>query len=179
MRENINLNLEKNKNMKRFELAIGTIVAMATMVLSFGLNANAAGSAKDEITAVENKAIAATTTDEAMKYFDENIVLYDVAPGLQYKGAAAVRAHTDDFFNNATDVKAEFVELEVVTDGKMGMARSIQHFTWKDKAGKAQEATLRVTDVYHKVKGEWKIFHSHVSAPVDLKTGQGQMNLKS
>ncbi len=165
--------------MKRFGLAIGAIMAMATIVLNFGVNANAAGSAKDEITAVENKAIAATTTDQAMKYFDDNIVLYDVFPGLEFKGATAVRAHEDDFFNNATDVKGEIVELDVVTDGKLGMARSIQHFTWKDKAGKAQEATLRVTDVYHKVHGEWKIFHSHVSAPVDPKTGQGQMNLKS
>ena len=60
-----------------------------------------------------------------------------------------------------------------------GWSVSIQHFTWKDKAGKPQEATLRVTDVYHKVNGEWKIFHSHVSAPVDPKTGQGLMNLKS
>jgi len=165
--------------MRRFGLAIGAVVAIATIVLNFGVKANAAGSAKDEITAVENKTIAATTTDEAMKPFDENIVLYDVFPGLEYKGTAAVRAHTDEFFSNATDVKGDFVELEVVTDGKMGMARSIQRFTWKDKAGKAQEATLRVTDVYHKVNGEWKIFHSHVSAPVDPKTGQGQMNLKS
>jgi len=165
--------------MKRFGLTIGVIVAMATIVLNFGVNANAAGSAKDQITAIENKTGAATTTDEAMEPFDENIVLYDVFPGLEYKGTAAVRAHTDEFFSNATDVKDEITDLDVVTDGKLGMARSIQHFTWKDKAGKAQEATLRVTDVYHKVNGEWKIFHSHVSAPVDPKTGQGLMNLKS
>ena len=154
---------------KRFGLTIAAIVAMATLVLNFGVNANAAGSAKDQITAIENKAAAATTTDEAMKYFDENIVLYDVFPGLQYKGTAAVRAHEDDFFGNATDIKDEITDLDVVTDGKLGMARSIQHFTWKDKAGKAQEATLRVTDVYHRVNGEWQIFHSHVSAPVDRR----------
>ncbi len=164
---------------KRFGSTIAAIVAMATLVLNFGVNANAAGSAKDQITAIENKAAAATTTDEAMKYFDENIVLYDVFPGLQYKGTAAVRAHEDDFFGNATDIKDEISDLDVVTDGKLGMARSIQHFTWKDKAGKAQEATLRVTDFYHKANGEWKIIHSHVSAPIDPKTGQGLMNLKS
>ncbi|WP_425162420.1 nuclear transport factor 2 family protein, partial [Candidatus Binatus sp.] len=128
--------------MKRFGLTIGAIVAMATIVLIFGVNANAAGSAKDQITAIENKAAAATTTDEAMKYFDDNIVLYDAFPGLQYKGAAAVRAHTDEFFSNATDIKDEITDLDVVTDGKLGMAHSIQHFTWKDKAGKPQEATL-------------------------------------
>ncbi len=98
---------------------------------------------------------------------------------MQYKGATAVRGDLDNFFSNAKDVKGEFVELVVVTDGKMGMARSIQHFTWKDKDGKPQEGTFRVTDVYHKVKGKWKVIHSHVSVPVDPKTGQGQMNLKS
>jgi len=166
--------------MKRLGLAIGTAVAVVALALSYGANANAAGSAKDEITAVENKIIAATSADEIMKYFDDKeIVLYDFVPGLQYKGATAVHGDEDNFFSNATDVKGEFVELVVVTDGKMGMARSIQHFTWKDKEGKAQEATIRVTDVYHKVKGEWKVFHSHVSVPVDPKTGQGQMNLKS
>jgi ketosteroid isomerase-like protein len=60
----------------------------------------------------------------------------------------------------------------------MGMARSIQHFTWKDKDGKAMAATLRVTDVFHKVKGDWKVIHSHISIPVDLKTNQGQLDLK-
>ena len=63
----------------------------------------------------------------------------------------------DEFFNNAKDVKGNFVELHVVTDGKLGVAYSIQHFTWKGKDGKAMEGTFRVTDVYHKVDGQWKI----------------------
>jgi ketosteroid isomerase-like protein len=71
------------------------------------------------------------------------------------------------------------VELVVVTDGKLGMARSIQHFTWKDKDGKPSEATFRVTDVFHKVDGQWKVIHTHASVPVDPKTGMGQMDLKS
>jgi len=53
----------------------------------------------------------------------------------------------------------------------MGMARSLQHFTWTDKDGKAMEATIRVTDVLHKVGGQWKVIHSHISVPVDPKTG--------
>ena len=69
--------------------------------------------------------------------------------------------------------------MVVVTDGKLGVVRSIQHFTFNDKDGKAQEATIRVTDVFHKAGGKWKVIHSHVSVPVDPKTGQGQMNLKS
>jgi ketosteroid isomerase-like protein len=166
--------------MKRLGMTMWAIVAM--MVLSFGVSANAAGNAKDEkaIKDVENKIIAATSADEVMKYYDQNdIDLYDFVPPLQYKGTTAVHGDLDNFFSNAKDVKGEFVELVVVTDGKMGMARSFQHFAWKDKDGKAQEATLRVTDVFHKVGGKWKVIHSHVSVPVDPKTGQAQMNLKS
>jgi ketosteroid isomerase-like protein len=168
--------------MKKPGLTMGAIVAVAGLVLSLSVNANAAGSAKDEkaIKEVENKIISATSTDEVMKYYDQNdIDLYDFVPPLQYKGAAAVHADLDNFFNDAKDVKGEFLDLVVVTDGKLGMARSFQHFTWKDKDGKPQEATLRVTDVLHKVGGKWKIIHSHVSVPVDPKTGQAQMNLKS
>jgi ketosteroid isomerase-like protein len=167
--------------MKRVGLALGTILLAGGLILSGNLKANAAGSAKDEITALEHKVITATSADETMKYYDNNedVDVYDFVPPLQYKGKDSVHTDFNNFFANATDVKGEFVELVVVTDGKMGMARSIQHFTWKDKEGKANEATIRVTDVLHKVKGGWKIMHSHISVPVDPKTGQGQMNLKS
>jgi ketosteroid isomerase-like protein len=50
----------------------------------------------------------------------------------------------------------------------------ISRFTFSDKDGKAQEATLRVNDVFHKIGGEWKVMHRHVSVPVDPKTEQGQ-----
>jgi ketosteroid isomerase-like protein len=168
--------------MKRRGLTIGAIVGVAGLLLSFSIKANAAGNAKDEaaIKNVENKIIAATSTDEVMKYYDTNdIDLFDFSGPLQYQGATAVHGDLDGFFNNAKDAKGNFVEMVIVTDGKLGMVRSIQHFTWTDKDGKAQEATLRVTDVLHKVGGNWKVIHSHVSVPVDPKTGQGQMNLKS
>jgi ketosteroid isomerase-like protein len=168
--------------MKKLGLTIGAIVAVAALMLSLGVSAYAAGNVKDEqaVKDVENKIIAATNADEVMKYYDQNdIDLYDFVPPLQYKGAAAVHGDLDNFFNNAKNVKGNFVELVVETDGKMAMARSIQHFTWTSQDGKAQEATLRVTDVLHKVGGEWKVIHSHVSVPVDPKTGQAQMNLQS
>ncbi len=165
--------------MRRLGLAIGTLVGMAGLVWSVSFSANAASSAKDEIIAVEHKLIAATSTAQAMEYTDEKeFVLYDFVPPLQYKGAHAVREHFDSVFNNLTDLKGEFVELEVVTDGKLGVARSIQHFTWKDKDGKPGEGTWRVTDVFHKVGGKWKAIHAHTSVPVDPATGQGQMNLQ-
>ena len=165
--------------MKRLGFAIGTIVGVAGLAWSVSFYANAAGSAKDEITAVENKLIAATSTAQFMEHADKGIVFYDFVPPLQYKGASAVRSRLDAAFEEAKDLKGEFVELEVVADDTLGAARSLQHFTWKDKDGKAQEGMFRVTDIFHKVGGKWKLLHSHVSVPVDPATGKGQMNLKS
>jgi ketosteroid isomerase-like protein len=158
------------------------LIAITALTFTISLQASAAPTAKQAITNLEHRCIAATSTEEAAKLgcFDEaDIVLYDFIPPLQYSGAKAVRGDLDNFFNNAKDVKGEFIELEVVTDGKLGVAHSIQHFTWTGKDGKPVEATVRVTDALHKVNGRWKIFHTHVSVPVNPDTGKGEMNLKS
>src|SRR6516165_543998 len=167
--------------MKKIGTLLGTM-AVAALAWTVSFNALAAGSAKQEITDLEHKCMTATSTDQmaALGCFDEaDIVVYDFSAPLEYSGAKAVRGDFDNFFNNAKNVKGEFVELQVVTDGKLGVARSIQHFTWTSKDGKPMEATLRVTDVLHKVGGKWKVFHSHVSVPVNPDTGKAEMNLKS
>jgi ketosteroid isomerase-like protein len=165
---------------RRIGLGIAGVLTATMLALGFAYTADAAGDAQAEIIEFEHKCIAATNTDQAMTCMDEKkIVLYDFAPPRKYAGAKAVRGDLDNFFNNAKDAKGDFVELEVVTDGKLGVVRSVQHFTWKDKDGKPMEATFRVTDALHKVKGQWKIFHSHVSVPVDPATGKGDMQSKT
>ena len=155
------------------------MVAAAALLLSLSVNAHASTKDEKAIKDVENRMIATTNTDDLMKYYDQNDVdVYDLAGPLQYKGNAAVRGDFDNVFANFAGAKGNFVELVVVTDGKMGMARSIQHFAWTDKAGKPQEVTVRVTDVFHKVDGQWKVIHTHISAPMDPKTGLTQTNLK-
>jgi ketosteroid isomerase-like protein len=153
-------------------------ISAAVLVWGFGV-AHAAGDSKAEIAALEHKLIAATSADEAMTFQDEKeIVLYDYVMPLQYVGGKAVRADFEKFFSSAKNVKGDFVSLRVVADGKVGVAYSIQHFTWMDKDGKPGEGTFRVTDGWHKVKGQWKLFHTHVSFPLNPESGKAEMNLK-
>jgi ketosteroid isomerase-like protein len=166
--------------MRKRGLITGMIVGVAGVLLSLSLNAHASAQDEKAIKDVENKMIATTNTNDLMKYYDQSDVdVYDLAGPLQYAGNAAVRGDFDNVFANFAGGKGEFIELVVVTDGKMGMARSIQHFAWTDKTGKPQQATVRVTDVFHKVDGQWKVIHTHISAPMDPKTGLTQTNLKS
>jgi ketosteroid isomerase-like protein len=166
--------------MRKPGLITGTIVAAAALLINVSINAHASSKNEQAIRDVENKMIATTNTDDLMKYYDQNDVdVYDLAGPLQYEGNAAVRGDFDNVFATFVGAKGNFVELVVVADSKLRMARSIQHFAWTDKAGKPQEVTVRVTDVFHKVDGRWKVIHTHISAPMDPKTGLTQTNLKS
>ena len=145
-----------------------TVLASAVILaLSLNFYAIAASNAKDEqaLREVDNGIIAAQTTDQIMQYVDKDMVLSDFLPPMEYDGEKAIRAHFDQFFNNATDIKAEFVKVKIITDGKLGIVYSIQHFTWKNKDGKPGDGTFRLTDVFHKVGGQWKDIHTHVSLP--------------
>src|SRR5271165_1612516 len=164
--------------MKRCSLLI---VMLAILIVAGGTSSvvRAAGDAKAQITELEHKVIAATSADQALAYYDpDKVAVFDFEPPLQYAGEKAVKADFANFFDNAKNIKGEFLQIDVVTDGRLGIVNSIQHFTWTSKDGKPMEATLRVTDSLHKVEGQWKIFHSHISVPVDPATGMAQMNLK-
>jgi ketosteroid isomerase-like protein len=165
--------------MKRFGLTIALTLTAFVLLWSTTFNTRAAGDPKTEITEIEQKALAASTASELLAFYDpKDIITYDYIPGLQYVGAKAVYADVDHFFSNTKNLKGNFVDLQVETDGTMGVAHSLQHFTWIDNSGAQQEATFRVTNCYHKTNGQWKIFHMHTSFPVDPVTWKAQTNLK-
>lgn len=160
--------------MRKSSLLAGTLAAAAILAWSFGTRAYAAD-AKAEITALEHQCAAATSADELMaKCYDSSneVTVYDLTPPLEFAGPKAVHDDFDNFFKNVKNPKIEFVNLHVYADGNMGFARSIQHFTGTSTDGKPMDMTFRVTDCLHKVKGKWKILHTHVSFPVDLATGK-------
>ena len=165
--------------MRSSRLLVGTLAAATILAWSFGARAYA--DAKADITALEQQCAAATSADELMaKCYDSSneVAVYDLTPPLEFVGSKAVHDDFDNFFKNVKNPKIEFVDLQVTAEGKMGFARSLQHFTGTSNGGKPMEMTFRVTDCLHKVKGKWKILHTHVSLPVDLGTGKAEFQAK-
>ena len=167
--------------MKRSGLVICALAAVAVLAWNFTRSASAAGDDKQAITDLEHKAANAPNADEAMKYYDQSddLVEFDMAgPPREYVGPKAVH---DDFakaFTGVKNIKVNFIELNVVTDGNLGFARSVQRFTATGPDGKPIDITFRQSDFLHKVNGEWKIMHQHISVPVDMKTGKADMASK-
>ena len=164
--------------MRKSGSMIGTLAAAVLIAMSLG--APALADSKDEITDLEHKCAAATSADELMNCYDKSndLVVYDLMTPREFDGRDAVRADFQNAFSTFNNAKVEFINLHVVSDGKLGVAESVQHMTATDKSGKPVDPIFRVTDVWRKEKGGWKIIHSHISVPVDLASGKADMQSK-
>src|SRR5258708_6898766 len=102
---------------------------------------------------------------------DESLLVFDVVPPRQYVGAKAYRKDWEGFFTTFKGpAKMEITDLSVTADTTLGFGHSIQRVTGTDTKDKPIDITVRVTDGYRKIKGNWLIVHEHVSIPVDLDT---------
>ncbi|MBV9734107.1 MAG: nuclear transport factor 2 family protein [Verrucomicrobia bacterium] len=110
---------------------------------------------------------------------DESLVVFDVTPPLQRTGAQAYRKDWEEAFNRFEGpLQAEISEEDVTVGGDVAYVSSIHHVTGTMKGGKKVDYTVRVTDGLKKTNGKWLIAHTHVSFPVDMRTGQADMQSK-
>jgi ketosteroid isomerase-like protein len=114
----------------------------------------------------------AKSADKIMSYYaSEGLFVFDVSPPREHVGWADYRKDWQDLFAAFPGpVTAQFSEQSITVVGSVAYGHSIQdaHFTAKD--GTTMELVVRVTDVYRKLGGKWKIVQEHVSVPVDLAT---------
>ena len=130
-----------------------------------------------EIRALEQKFVAAFNDgniDAIMKNYvpGKELVIFDVVPRKEYRGADTYRKNWEDFFSHFRNKpEISITDLEITVDGNIGFSHSFQRVTGIDKQGHPVDRTVRVTDGYRKIGGQWLITLEHVSMPVDLATG--------
>ncbi|MDO6430362.1 nuclear transport factor 2 family protein [Flavitalea sp. BT771] len=142
------------------------------------------GTASDDeaaIRALEDRFTAAFNAgdiDAMMKNYipDKSLVVFDVVPRKQYLGADAYREDWVDFFSHFRETpKITITDLGITVDGNIGFSHSFQHVMGIDKQGNSINRTVRVTDGYRKIGGNWLIVLEHVSVPVNMKTGKADL----
>jgi ketosteroid isomerase-like protein len=150
--------------------AVAVLFALSLAV--FGTPARA--DARGDIKALEDRFVAAfkaKDVDAIMKVYapGQALVVFDVVPPRQYVGAAAYRKDWQTLLGNFDGpITVELTDLDIGADRNLAYSHSIQRVAGTDKEGKKLDLTVRVTDVYQKIKGRWFIVHEHVSVPVDL-----------
>ena len=156
------------------------LMTLSSLALSPSANADA----REDIKALEDRFIAAFKAkdiDAIMRVYvpDQTLFVFDVVPPRQYVGAAAYRKDWQEFLDNFDGpITVELSELAIATDRSLAYGHSIQRVVGTDKQGKKIDLTVRVTDVYKKIKGNWLVVHEHVSVPVDLDTGKPDLTSK-
>jgi uncharacterized protein (TIGR02246 family) len=164
--------------------ATALAAAIATTYALAPAAARSAPADEAKIKALEDKfatAFNAKDVDAIMKVYvpDESLVVFDVVPPRQYVGAKAYRKDWQDLFAGFPGpLKFDISDLKIVAVGALGYSHSIQHLAGTDTKGQPVDLTVRVTDVYRKIKGNWLIVHEHVSVPVDLDAGKPDLASK-
>lgn len=163
------------------KLALLAVFAIGILSWGLGLNAESEMSDKQQILDLEHGLIAATNNknvNEMMGYYDgsEKLVIFDAIPPLKYSGTQAWRKNLEGFVAAYNPGILEITELQIVNDGKIGYAHSIQRFTGTDKSGKKIQMAFRVTDCLQKENSKWKIVHEHNSMPIDYASGRAFLN---
>jgi len=114
----------------------------------------------------------AKNADKIMSYYArEGLFVFDVTPPREHVGWADYKKDFEDMFAAYPGpATMQVSELSITVVGPVAYGHSVQdaHFTAAD--GTVTEAVVRVTDVYRKLGGKWKIVQEHVSVPVDLAT---------
>ena len=149
---------------------------LAAMEVTAPTGVQAAPADEAAIKALEGRftsAFNAKDVDAIMKIYipSDSLVVFDVVPPRQYVGAKAYRKNWEDFFAMFKGpAKVELSDISIIADTALGFGHSIQHVTGTDTKGQPIDVTVRVTDGYRKINGNWLIVHEHVSIPVYIGT---------
>ena len=126
------------------------------------------------ISAVKDKDV-----DRLMALYADDVVVYDVPPPLQQRGAEAHRQNFEKWFAGMPGRTTSAIrDLRIVAGETIAFAHCLSHISNARPDGKAGvDNWVRVTVCFEKRDGAWLVTHEHTSMPID-ESGRGATNLK-
>lgn len=116
--------------------------------------------------------------DRLMALYAPDIVYFDLVPGLQYTGSAALRERFLDMFARFDGAIGQDIgDLTVMANGDLAAAHMLIRASGTLKNGQEVGYWVRATDCCQRSDHGWVITHEHVSLPVDLASGRVVMDL--
>lgn len=113
------------------------------------------------------KAVHAKDVDGALAHYTADLVKYDLAPPLQYVGAAALdKAELAAWFATFRGpVGYEIRDLSVTSGDGLAWCHGLARISGSRTDGEETDVWVRVTVCLRKEGGTWKIAHEHSSVP--------------
>jgi ketosteroid isomerase-like protein len=142
---------------------------------------DAMASTESEVKALldgRSEAVWIKDIDRLMSFYSPDIVYFDIVPGLQYVGSAALRPRFLDWFDNFEgSIGQEIGDLNISADGDIAVAYMLIRASGTLKNGREVGYWVRVTTCCRRSNHRWLITHEHVSLPVDVESGRAATDL--
>jgi len=133
-----------------------------------------------QLIADQQSAICAKDVDRIMSFYAPDVIVFNVRPPFQTKGADAWRQIWEESLRHFPgSFGMETRDQHVVVSGDLALAHSLLRFTGMGADNDAAQTWLRTTAVYRRSEGRWQIVHEHNSVPFDPETGKPVFTLDS
>lgn len=112
------------------------------------------------------KTVRAKDVDGVMSYYAPNVLLFDLTPPLQYRGAETCRKNWAEWFPTFRgSVGYEISELEITPGNNLAFCHSLNHIHGLRTDDELTDVWVRATVCWRKLNGQWMITHEHYSVP--------------
>jgi ketosteroid isomerase-like protein len=142
---------------------------------------DAMGSTQSEVRALldsRSEAIRIKDIDRLMSFYSPHVVYFDLVPGLQYTGSAALRPRFLQWFDGYEgSIGQEIRDLNTLASGDIAAACMLIRASGTLKNGHEVGFWVRATSCCQRSNQRWLITHEHISLPVDVESGNAAMDL--
>lgn len=115
------------------------------------------------------KAVRAKDVNAAMAPYAPDALSFDLAPPLQYRGAAASRKSLEEWFPTFRGpVGYEIRDLTITAGDEVAFSHSLNRLSGARTDGTETAVWVRATVGFRKNGGRWTIAHEHVSVPFEM-----------
>ena len=112
------------------------------------------------------KAVRAKDVNAVMSHYAPDILLFDLAPPLSYRGADAYWKNWKEWFASwQGPIGYEMRDLSITVGDDVAFSHSLNRISGTRTNGEKTDVWVRATACFRKSDGKWLITHEHVSVP--------------
>jgi PhnB protein len=111
-------------------------------------------------------ALRSKDVDGVMSLYAPDIMAFDLAPPLQYRGAGTYRKNWEEWFPTFRGpIGYEIRDLNIAASEDLAYCHSFNRITGTRTDDEKTDVWVRATVCCRKLDGQWKIVHEHQSVP--------------
>jgi ketosteroid isomerase-like protein len=112
------------------------------------------------------KSLRAKDIHGVMSHYAPDILVFDLAPPLQYLGADVYRKNWEEWFTSwQGPIGCEIRNLTITVGDVVAFSHSLNRISGRRINGEDTDVWVRATAGFRKIDGKWLITHEHVSVP--------------